>query len=182
MACDTSTTSRRVRPPRPAAERGFTLIEATIASVVLAICVVGISASLTATTRQSKSLEEDATALLLARQMIEEVSAKPFLDPDTGTVNSREATRSLYDNVYDYNGYSETVDAAHPVASLQGKTVAVTNGRAYTRAVAVDLRSAPGGPSSSTGNFAMVTVTVTPPSGRAVSVSRLTVNATFQQQ
>ncbi|HZZ44638.1 MAG TPA: prepilin-type N-terminal cleavage/methylation domain-containing protein [Tepidisphaeraceae bacterium] len=161
--------------------RGFTLVEAMIACTVLAISVIAIGSSMTASVRQSAVIEEDSTSLLLARQLVEEIAAKPFLDPDTGTTSSRESSRSLYDNVGDYDGYKDTVSAASPVTSLQGKTAAVTNNRTYTRAVTVEFRTSPAGSAVTTGDFALITVTVTAPTGRTVQIWRMATNTTFMQ-
>jgi Tfp pilus assembly protein PilV len=201
MAYGTSTTNRhaayrRARPTAPLAgrvrrARAFTLIEAMMAAVILAIAVVAIGSSLTGTVRQSANVEQDSTSLLLARELMEEVAAKPFLDPTTGTVtnNSNAAAartahglyRSAYDDVGEYHGYTDTIDADHPATTLQGKSAAVTNGRTYTRSVTVEFRATPDGAAVTQGDFALVTVTVTPPDGRTVSISRMASNMVLMQ-
>jgi type IV pilus modification protein PilV len=216
MAYATSTTNRPAHAaggpttaPRPAGRRrfrraptcrrrGFTLIEALAASAILAIAVIAIGASLSTTVKQTSVVEEDSTALLLARQLMEEIAAKPFTDPTSGTVTSNATAltnavaaaaaatgstpaRATYNDVGDYHGYSDTVDATTPIKSLQGKTAAATNGRKYTRAVTVEFRATPAGAAATTGNFALITVTVTEPSKRTVSAWRMAANTTFQQ-
>lgn len=185
MAHATSTTNR-TGPGRPgharSRRRGFTLIEALIASTVLAAVVVAVGASLSASVRQSAVLEQETTGLMLARQLMEEIAARPFLDPDTGTASSREASRALYDNVGDYAGYQDTISAAQPATTIQGKAAAVTGGKPYARSVAVQFRATATGTATSSGNFALVTVTVTMPDGRNVSVSRMVANTTMMQR
>jgi Tfp pilus assembly protein PilV len=58
--------------------RGFLLMEATIATVILAVAAVGIVDLLLSAQQQQQALQENATAVLLARQLIEEIAAKPF--------------------------------------------------------------------------------------------------------
>jgi Tfp pilus assembly protein PilV len=206
MAYATSTTN--LRPPAlgtPAAPlagrarfaarpgRGaFTLIEAMIASSILAVAVIAIGTSLSTSVQQTASVDGDSTSLLLARQLMEEIAAKPFVDPATGTptpnisagggsaVGSIPA-RAAFNDVGDYHGYADTVDAANPARSLQGKTAAVTNGRGYTRDVNIKFRTTPAGSSTTTGNFAIIKVTVTAPGGRSVTVWRMATNATLMQ-
>src|SRR5436190_20655919 len=91
--------------------RGFTLAESLTASVVLAAAVVGIAGSLSASYQQSAVHGDSAIALDLARELMEEVSAKPF-DPATGATNAAGwpsvTDRTLYDTIDDYNGYSDS--------------------------------------------------------------------------
>src|ERR1041384_874508 len=88
--------------------RGFTLAEALIASVVLAVAVVGIMGPLSATYQQSRNQDESRIAVSLGRQLLEEIVSKPFVDPsDFSTTLGPEADesgRSAFDNVVDYTG------------------------------------------------------------------------------
>jgi Tfp pilus assembly protein PilV len=163
-----------------------------MAAVILAIAVVAIGSSLTGTVRQAAYVEQDSTALLLARELIEEVAAKPFVDPTTGVVTNNAnaaaartahgSLRSAYDDVGEYHGYTDTIDADHPATTLQGKSAAVTNGRTYTRSVGVEFRATPAGSAATTGDFALITVTVTEPTaGRTVTVSRMASNMVLMQ-
>jgi Tfp pilus assembly protein PilV len=216
MAHVTSTTNRHTgttrRPAAPLAgracfgtrgsgrgRRAFTLIEALMASAVLAIAVIAIGTSLSTSVGQSAVVEQDSTSLLLARQLMEEIAAKPFVDPTTGTVttnatalanaaalaatagSSPTPVRASYNDVGDYHGYTDTVDASHPATSLQGKTAAVTNNRKYTRSVTVEFRSTPNGSAVTSGDLAVITVTVKSPSGRSVVITRVATNTTLLQ-
>src|SRR5215813_12309896 len=94
--------------------RGFTLAEGLIAAVVLAAAVAGIVGPISAAYQQTRALEEASIATSLARQLLDEIVAKPFVDPsDYSTTLGPEAdevTRSAYDNVDDYNGYHDSTD------------------------------------------------------------------------
>lgn len=170
-----------------------------MASATLAIAVIAIGSSLTTSVGQSAVVEQDSTSLLLARQLMEEIAAKPFLDPTSGTVttnavaltnaaalaaaagSSSTPARASYNDVGDYHGYADTIDASHPATSLQGKTAAVTNNRRYTRSVTVQFRATPAGSPATTGDFAVITVTVTAPNSRSVTVTRVATNTTLFQ-
>src|ERR1041384_4412592 len=104
--------------------RGFTLAESLLASVVLAIAVVGICGATSASFQQSQALQQRMTAAALGDQLIEEISAKPYLDPTTQqtTQGNASTNRQSYDNIGDYGGYSDTTAA---LRDLQGQTVSL---------------------------------------------------------
>lgn len=181
MARPSPTTDRR--PPRPA-RRGrpaFTLAESLIASVVLALGVVGLSGTLAGSYQQTTALRQTATAVALGRQLLEEIAAKPLADPTTGSTATGpgpgETSRALFDNVGDYDRYT---DASTAMPTLAGGSVDATGGEVYTRQVSVSLGASPTGDSTSPGtDFALVTVTVTTPAGQTVWLSRVVANSTF---
>jgi Tfp pilus assembly protein PilV len=171
-----------------------------IACVILAVAMVGIGGSLSATVKQSAAVEQDSTALLLARELMEEIVAKPYMDPTSATITTATVAaanqtaaasaslghavpaRAALNDVGDYNGYTDTIDSSHLATSLQGATASVTNNRKYVRAVAVQFRTSPSGTAVTSGDFAMITVTVTTQTGQTVSISRLATNTTLLQQ
>jgi MSHA pilin protein MshD len=165
-------------------DRGFTLAEALIASVVLAAGVIGISSSIGASYQQTKATEHMATSVALARELMEEISSKPFDDPNGASSlgpETGETSRSLYDNVDDYNGYSDTTDStsASVMTNLSGTALSLGDGEIFTRSVTVSYRKTPGGSTTTSGDFALVTVTVTDPQGRTLTVSRLFARTTW---
>jgi prepilin-type N-terminal cleavage/methylation domain-containing protein len=159
--------------------RGFTLAESLMASTVLAAAVVAMIAPLCASHRQAEAMTEATTATGLARQLLEEIAAKPFDDPNGATQLGPEAgetSRALYNNTDDYDGYTDATIAAGGVgqiAMLDGSTVSIANGQGYLRSVTVRYLSGRAGPVAATGEYALVTVTVTAPSGRLVQLQRV---------
>lgn len=156
--------------------RAFTLIESMMASTILAAAVVVIGGMVTAAMQQSRTLQQQSTALPLAKQLLEEISAKPLADPE-GVVglgpDSGEVTRELFDNIDDYHGY---IDTSTAMVTSEGGSVELDATAPFTRSVSVQYRNdpttAPVGTLSS-GAFALVTVSVSPTAGKAVTVSRL---------
>jgi len=145
-----------------------------IASVVLAASSVGVLSMVNASYAASTAVRDEATAVALARELIEEVAAVPWTPapavaprvacPGWPTVTNRQD----YDNVADYDGYT---DATTSLATVSGISVAAPLGGTFTRAVAL-LTTPLAGVTTPT-NFMAVQVTVTTPRGRTITLSRL---------
>ena len=179
MACVTPTIDCRLRPVR--SRPAFTLAESLIASVVLAVAVVGISGMLSAAYQQAGAMQQSAMSMTLARQLMEEIAARPYADPTTGAITlgppTGRTSRSQFLDVGDYHGYTDT---GSPLTLLGGQTVTVGDGQTYTRKVTVEYRSTPSGSSVSSGDFALVTVTVTNQRSQAIKLQRLMTNVSWQ--
>jgi prepilin-type N-terminal cleavage/methylation domain-containing protein len=159
---------------------GFTLIEAMIASTIVAVAVVGVAGLMAASSAQSMYSRETSIAVLLGRQLMEEIASKPLLDPTDGSrtlgPESGETSRTLYDNVDDYNDYFDKSDA---IKTASGDWYALGDGQIYQRKVWVEYRATPSGALDPAGNFAMVTVVVSTPSGQTIRLYRLMTNTTL---
>jgi len=165
MAWRTLTINRR--------RAGFSIAEAMVASTVLAIAVVGIAGPLGAASEQAKMLNERGTALTLARELMEEIAAKPLCDggttchlgPETG-----ETDRSKFDSADDYNLYHDSTTSLN---NLSGQSAGFDASSVFTRDVAVQYRTSPSGTSTTSGDYGLVTVSVTTPHQQVVKISRL---------
>jgi hypothetical protein len=154
--------------------RAFTLAESLIASVVLALCVVGVAGALACSSQQSLATDEAAITTALGKQLLEEIASKPF--PIAGvTTNpgwtSGNHNRATYDDVSDYNGYTDST----PITTLSGITI--NPGGTYTRSVVFQQRVNPSD-TPGDGDFGLITVSVTGPSGATTLFSRLVANVT----
>jgi len=152
-----------------------------IASVVLAIAVIAISATLSASYKQNSVRGNVTTAVGLAQQLMEEISAKP-MDLPAGQTNhpgwSAGATdRSNYDTPEDYNGYSDLSNSV----SADGTTFDLGDGGSYTRSVTVQTNAIPASLTGNAGDFMLVTVTVTMPHGERTTVSQLFTRTTIMR-
>jgi type II secretory pathway pseudopilin PulG len=155
--------------------RGFTLAEALIASVVLALSVVGIASALACSSQQSIATDQAAITTALGKQLLEEIAAKPF--PITGVTTNPgwsdgNHNRATYDDAADYNGYSDST----PITTLSGATI--NPGGTYTRSVTFTQRINPSD-TPGTGAFALITVAVTDPAGATTLFSRIISNVTM---
>ena len=173
--------SPRIDRVATAPHRGFTLIEALVASVILAILALGVAGAVGASYTQTISLIQNATAVALARELIEEIAAKPLLDPVSGNTTPAATAlgtaRSTFTGVGNYNLYT---DQGSSLKTLAGTTINLTGGQRFTRTVSVQAGAIPTTDTKSPStDFALVTVTVTTPSGQKFSISRVVANYTF---
>jgi len=150
-----------------------------MASVILAILVLGVFGSLCAAYQQSASVCANATAVLLARQLADEIVSKPFI-PSNPLGSGGSQPRSSFTDVSSYNSYW---DKSTSMPTLAGGTVALTgpNDAYYKREVSVTPGVAPSIDAiSPPTDFAIVTVTVTCPNGQTVSIPELVANYSLQ--
>lgn len=164
----------RIGDKRRGTRGGFTLMEAMIASTVLAVAVVGISGLLSSSYAQSSRQEQSAITLSLARQLMEEIRARPLALPDGSASlpgwSSGVTDHRLYDTVDDYNGYT---DQSNALTTLAGLSVNIGGGEIFTRSVSVTSGVRPTGHTvAPSGDFAVVRVTVTSPRGQSVTISQ----------
>lgn len=150
-----------------------------IASVVLAASVIGIAGALAASYQQSSVRGNTATAMALARQLMEEISSVP-LDP-VGSTNAAgwsagQHDRTLYDTIDDYHGYT---DSSAALTTTDGTAIDVGDGATYTRTVSVQANALPSGLTGTAANFSLVTVSVAMPRGQTMSISKLFTRTTI---
>jgi MSHA pilin protein MshD len=106
-------------------ERGMTLVETVIAIVVVAIAASAVLGVLATTVQHSSDALIMSQAVSIAEAYVEEISLKPFADPD-GT--DGEATRAAFDDADDYDGLVDNGaydQFGNPIAGLGGYTVTV---------------------------------------------------------
>jgi len=148
-------TSRHGTPLR----RGFTLVEASLAMLLLSVLLVaGMRASTAAVVAQRTAMLR-AQASLLADGMVDEIMSKRYADPDQTPVFGRESgegtARSTWDDVDDYHGLNETV-----IGAPDGTPVPGASG--LSRRVSVDFvqPTAPGITAAGETGVKRVSVTV----------------------
>jgi type II secretory pathway pseudopilin PulG len=159
--------------------RGFSLAEAMMATTLLAIAVVGIAGPLGAAGEQSRQTEERGAAVVLARQLMEEIVARPLCDDGTTChlgPESSECDRTQFNSADDYDGYSDTT---RDLKNYSNKSISFDRNNVYTRNVTVAYRTSPTGSSVSSGDFGIVTVSVTTPHKQVVKIWRLLTKETL---
>ena len=155
--------------------RGFTLAEALIASVFLAIAALGVAGTITAAAQEAARFSQSGNCQALARELIEEISSKSFTTQSGTGWSASNTDRSTYDDAADYNGYTD--NSTSGIKTLQGTAVSFGDSATYTRTVAFEYRATPGGVAVSSGDFGMATVTVTSNGGVSVTLQRLLGNS-----
>ena len=170
-------------PPINRRNNGFTLYEAVIASVVLAIAMIALCGTLTAANTMTLNMQQTATAVALGRELLEEITSCPLANPlnssTTPVSSATTGSRSAFGYAGAYNLYTDTGSS---LAEVNGTTINATNGLTYTRKVTVTLGAKPSGDSvSSSSDFGLVTVTVTTPLGQTVTLQRVLSNYSFSR-
>lgn len=142
-----------------------------IACTVLAVAVTGIAVALAASHQHARYAEERGLMLQVARVLLEEVAATPFLAPAIGDqpgYAAGETDRSRYDDVFDYHGFQDAVP-------LEDRTTTVYSSKdvpRVTRRVSVQPRTDLVTPAATKAdaNFAYVEVTVVGPYGDTMTL------------
>jgi MSHA pilin protein MshD len=108
------------------AQRGVTLIELVVSIVVVSLAVAAVLGVLSYNAAHSADAMVVSQAAAVAEAYLEEISLKPFDDPDG---SDAEAARADFDDVDDYDGLFDAGAADQfgvPIAALSGYDVAVS--------------------------------------------------------
>ncbi len=143
-------------------------MEALLAAVVLAIVVGAIVMPFTAGASNTAQNARSTLAVNLAQDLMEEILAKPFSDPDGNETG--ETGRSNWDDMDDYNGYSE---AEGTIAGFDGVTVDDPAAVALTRNATVESIYVAGQSAPDPPTFLRITVYVRYHGDVVVRLSRL---------
>jgi len=161
----------RMPTPRPLRPTGFSLVEVLLASVILAIISICLTQAIVAGQQQSYNAVDTHRAAALADSLLERVLALPYNDPDGDSDPGPEDGEDAYtdfDNLDDYHGYSEDAGELIDPAGNAWPDAYQACARAVTVADETINVAALGG--NHPGQT--VTVTVTMPDGRTITVRR----------
>lgn len=186
-----------VQPTRRTNRGAFTLAESLVASVVLAISVVAVSGAIISSQQQTAAQEDGSTALALGRQLMEEIASLPLNPSDATAGWSSVTNRSLYDSIYDFNGYTDKLSVPiHRTANTSGigtfssatpTVTVITSGtptlaaQEYLRSASVSYPTSMFGQAVTSGDFAIITVTVRGGKGNRVTLSRIVARNTVSR-
>lgn len=101
---------------------GFTLLEALLASAVLAMAIAAITMPFTASVQQQRFDARRSSAVTLAQEMMEEILSKSFSVQGEPSVPGPETgeTRMTFDHFDDYDGY---IEPAGQLIDSQGQPI-----------------------------------------------------------
>lgn len=107
--------------------RGVTLIELVIAIVIISVAIAGLMTGYSNIMSRSADPLVYQQSIAVAEALMEEVTAKPFLDPSGSVCPSPPGNRTSFNNVCDYDGFSQSsiTDLAGGTPSLNGYSVLV---------------------------------------------------------
>ncbi|HEX7061740.1 MAG TPA: prepilin-type N-terminal cleavage/methylation domain-containing protein [Woeseiaceae bacterium] len=128
-------------------QRGVTLIELVVSIVVISLAVASVAGVLSYNAAHSADPMIVSQAAAIAEAYLEEITLKPFDDPDGA---DGEPARADFDDVDDYDGLFDAGAADQfgaPIAALSGYDVAVAvtpssalPGVPATAALRIDVR------------------------------------------
>jgi len=167
---------------RPCPREGFTLIEATISIVILAVMVVMALNTLGSSARSKRIQASLSKGPALAAQLMTEVLQGHYEEPnDTATFGPEPSetggTRAAFDDVDDYHNWSAT-----PPQDPDGTAISDLAG--WRRSVTVAYAN-PNNPTATVGNdrgLKLITVTVTSSAGEQSTLTALRSNVSTYDQ
>jgi type II secretory pathway pseudopilin PulG len=123
-----------IRLGRPR-RRGFSIVEAVIATVIVAIMLVAALSTVGASRFVQHQTYQADRGRMLAQQLLAEIVQRRYQDPNEPLAFGREATESAatrtdFDDVDDYDGWSASPPEGHDGTPL-------TNAAGWTRTVTV---------------------------------------------
>jgi MSHA pilin protein MshD len=146
--------------------RGFTIVEATIATAVTGVLLTAAVATFGTIARNRQVDGERRLAYPLAQQLMAEILQSYFVDPGVNPAFGPEPgeTRATFNDVDDYNGWAESPPATRAGVALAGYA-------GWSRAVAVTyVDPATLAASTAPTTLKQATVTVTAPSGKTYAL------------
>lgn len=157
---------RRHRPPF-----GLTIVESMMALAVLSVAVLAVNYAVVAGQTHARQGDHAVRGIDLAQDLMEEIVALPYLDPDgpsTPGPEVAETTRSSFDNTDDFHGYTEVAGGATDFSGTVYGGDDQVFGRNVTMAVSTEYVAGLG----TTIPGLTVTVAVTDPTGRSWAITR----------
>jgi len=159
-------------------QTAFTLVEATISLLIVAIMLTAALATVGTSSRNRDQQQEMLRGATLARRLMSEIVAQKYQQPSaTTTVLGPETgeTRATFNDVDDYNGYTDS-------PPIDSSGIAISGYTGWSRSVEVKWADPatllPAATQSETG-IKRIVVTVTAPSGRSWSVSAIRTNSSI---
>lgn len=154
--------------------RGFTLLEAVLATALLALVVMAVTAPFTASIWNAQADGRRVLAANLAHELMEEILSKPFRDPqgasDSGPEADESGLRKDFDNIDDYDGYAEEPGA---IVTGDGTPAITPESVGLSRQAETTYVTVPGQLNPSERAFVRVKVTVKYYSQPLVCLARL---------
>lgn len=139
-------------------------MESLLASTILAMaCSSVILPFSIANNNQQIDLRRNV-AVVLGQELMEEILSKPFNDPQGSSVPGPEAgetSRTLFDNIDDYHGFSDGYNQNEPlIKSISGEVFSESSADKLSRWVTVEYVYVDGQDASDPANFVRIQVAV----------------------
>ncbi len=131
-----------------------------MAITLLAVCITAITGPFVAGAQNDQEDARSALATALASEMMEEVLASDYDDPDGASElgpESGESSRAKFDNIDDYDGYAES---EWLIANQFGEVATGAAAEGLSRSVDVDYVYVSGQGGADPATFVRITVVV----------------------
>ena len=152
-------------------KKGFTLVEALLASAILSFAASAIYMSIAASQTQFRHAAHARRGMKLAEELLQYITVLPYDDPDGASSPGPESGESApagFDNIDDYHGYSESAGSLTDVAGNAYPDAC----QLFSRSVTVQYGSQNISELGGTISGLTVIVTVTNSRGQSWSLSR----------
>jgi len=152
---------------------GITLLEGLLASVVLAAAATTVIWPFVAAKQNERIAARQTLACCLAQELLEEILAKPFEDPDGASdpgPDAGEGSRAAFDNIDDYDGYTE---GPGQIVCFDGEGMSEPAAAGLSRSAAATYVYVSGQDSSEEPTFILITVQVSSRGDPIVTLRRL---------
>jgi prepilin-type N-terminal cleavage/methylation domain-containing protein len=154
--------------------RGFTLVEALLASTILAIVASAALLPFAAGMQQVNAAAELEQATALGEALMEEVLARPFFEPDqvapTPGPDASETNRLEYKSVDDFSGFSES---SGDLRNFEDNTITDPAVAGFWRTVSIQYVTFPNQDPSDVNSFMHVQVKVYRETALLVTLDRI---------
>lgn len=103
----------------------FSLIEAVIATAIVGGLLVAAMSAVGATARTRQVTADNETALRLAKDLLDEIVAKPYIDPQGSAIfgpETGESTRASFDDIDDFNALVDDPPSTPDARTITAQT------------------------------------------------------------
>lgn len=160
--------------PSGAPRSGFTLVEALMATTVLAIVAATAALPFAAGVQNAQAAAELEQAVELGEALMEEVLARPFFEVDIKQASpgpgAGEGSRELFNNIDDFHGYAEVAGDLRNFDNLPITDPALDG---FHRSVSVQYVAFPGQAADDVNSFVHIQVQVYRDGALLVTLDRI---------
>lgn len=154
--------------------RAVSIVEALLASTVLAIISAAAVLPFTAGIQHTQEAAKLEEAVALGQALMEEILARPFVGPDGAVYNPGpgpgETSKPLYDEIDDFDGYSESVGG---LKDFQNQPVTDPEAQEFRREASVQYVTFPNQQASDANGFVRIEVRVYYGNSPIVTLTRI---------
>lgn len=174
-------------------KKSVTLVEVMIAATILAVALIPLLRLITTLLQRSTDLQKKTVSAQLAQDLMSDILSRrwdenadatgytpdgppPLGEPDLrSTIGpDGESSKNSFDDIDDFNGYSDGRGTSIPIQDSSGKTL--PEYRFFLRSVTVSYCDINGTATASKTNYKIITVTVQDDKGNTTQINQIVPN------